>query len=143
MSTANRYSPARAPRAAGWNVLLEHVHYDFSGNRLLSEGFAQAVVGAEGRSFRPLPADELAARIGYPNHETIENLKGLKEMAKQPPFPGQSNYDGFISFLDDQIAAVTAEVGSPADVFQRRQAVVAAGTGDWRFYFEMAALAKF
>ena len=137
------FSRASAPRAPGWNVLLEHVHYDFSGNRLLSEGFAQAVVSAEGRSFRPLPVDELAARIGYPNHETIENLKGLKEMAKQPPFPGQSNYDGFIDFLDDQIAAVTAEVGSPSDVFQRRQAVVAAGTGDWRFYFEMAALAKF
>ena len=137
------FNDASAPHVLGWNLLLEHVHYDFSGNALLADQFSQAIVEAVEQPFQPLPRAELAARVGYPNHETIENIKGLRAMAEQPPFPGQSNYAEFLDFLDTKLDETTREVGSPAAAFERRQAVVRAGTGDWRFHFEMAALAKF
>lgn len=139
----NAFTQASTPHVPGWNLLLEHVHYDFSGNALLADRFSQAIVEAVEQPFQPLPRTELAARVGYPNHETIENIKGLRAMAEQPPFPGQSNYSEFIDFLDTKLEETTREVGSPAQVFERRQTVVRAGTGDWRFHFEMAALAKF
>jgi tetratricopeptide (TPR) repeat protein len=84
----------------------------------------------------------VAARIGFPNHETIENLKNLQGMAKQPPFPGQSNYQDYLAFLATELTSVAAEVGEPEDVVRRRQQVLVDGDGDWKLHFEMTALAR-
>jgi tetratricopeptide (TPR) repeat protein len=85
----------------------------------------------------------VAVRIGFPNHETIENLKNLQGMAKQPPFPGQSNYQDYLAFLATELSSVTAKVGEPKDVVRRRQQVLVDGTGDWKLHFEMTALARY
>ena len=138
------FDRASAPYAPGWDLLVEHVHYDFSGNAVLARIFARAIARHLSPTTPPklLKPEEVAARIGFPNHETIENLKNLQGMAKQPPFPGQSNYQDYLAFLATELSSVTAEVGEPKDVVRRRQQVLVDGTGDWKLHFEMTALAR-
>ena len=138
------FDRASAPYAPGWDLLVEHVHYDFSGNAVLARIFARAIARHLSPTTPPklLKPEEVAARIGFPNHETIENLKNLQGMAKQPPFPGQSNYQDYLAFLATELSAVTAEVGEPKDVVRRRQQVLVDGEGDWKLHFEMTALAR-
>jgi len=138
------FDRASAPYAPGWDLLVEHVHYDFSGNAVLARIFARAIARHLSPTTPPklLTPEAVAARIGFPNHETIENLKNLQGMAKQPPFPGQSNYQDYLAFLATELASVTAEVGAPEDVVRRRQQVLVDGEGDWKLHFEMTALAR-
>ena len=138
------FDRASAPYAPGWDLLVEHVHYDFSGNAVLARIFARAIARQLSPTTPPklLKPEEVAARIGFPNHETIENLKNLQGMAKQPPFPGQSNYQDYLAFLATELSSVTAEVGEPKDVVRRRQQVLVDGEGDWKLHFEMIALAR-
>ena len=138
------FDRASAPYAPGWDLLVEHVHYDFSGNAVLARIFARAIARHLSPTTPPklLKPEEVAARIGFPNHETIENLKNLQGMAKQPPFPGQSNYQDYLAFLATELSSVTAEVGEPKDVVRRRQQVLVDGEGDWKLHFEMTALAR-
>ena len=138
------FDRASAPYAPGWDLLVEHVHYDFSGNAVLARIFARAIARHLSPTTPPklLAPEEVAARIGFPNHETIENLKNLQGMAKQPPFPGQSNYQDYLAFLATELSSVTAEVGEPKDVVRRRQQVLVDGEGDWKLHFEMTALAR-
>ena len=139
------FDRASAPYAPGWDLLVEHVHYDFSGNAVLARIFARAIARHLSPTTPPklLKPEEVAARIGFPNHETIENLKNLQGMAKQPPFPGQSNYQDYLAFLATELSSVTAEVGEPKDVVRRRQQVLVDGEGDWKLHFEMTALARY
>lgn len=138
------FDRASAPYAPGWDLLVEHVHYDFSGNAVLASIFARAIARHLSPTTPPklLKPEEVAARIGFPNHETIENLKNLQGMAKQPPFPGQSNYQDYLAFLATELSSVKAEVGEPKDVVRRRQQVLVDGEGDWKLHFEMIALAR-
>ena len=138
------FDRASAPYAPGWDLLVEHVHYDFSGNAVLARIFARAIARHLSPTTPPklLKPEEVSARIGFPNHETIENLKNLQGMAKQPPFPGQSNYQDCLDFLAMELSSVTAEVGEPKDVVRRRQQVLVDGEGDWKLHFEMIALAR-
>lgn len=138
------FDRASAPYAPGWDLLVEHVHYDFSGNAVLARIFARAIARHLSPTTPPklLKPEEVAVRIGFPNHETIENLKNLQGMAKQPPFPGQSNYQDYLAFLATELSSVTAEVGEPKDVVRRRQQVLVDGEGDWKLHFEMIALAR-
>ena len=138
------FDRASAPYAPGWDLLVEHVHYDFSGNAVLARIFTRAIARHLSPTTPPklLKSEEVAARIGFPNHETIENLKNLQGMAKQPPFPGQSNYQDYLAFLATELSSVTAEVGEPKDVVRRRQQVLVDGEGDWKLHFEMIALAR-
>ncbi len=138
------FDRASAPYAPGWDLLVEHVHYDFSGNAVLARIFARAIARHLSPTTPPklLKPEKVAARIGFPNHETIENLKNLQGMAKQPPFPGQSNYQDYLAFLATELSSVTAEVGEPKDVVRRRQQVLVDGEGDWKLHFEMTALAR-
>jgi tetratricopeptide (TPR) repeat protein len=139
------FDRASAPYAPGWDLLVEHVHYDFSGNAVLARIFARAIARHLSPTTPPklLKPEEVAVRIGFPNHETIENLKNLQGMAKQPPFPGQSNYQDYLAFLATELSSVTAKVGEPKDVVRRRQQVLVDGTGDWKLHFEMTALARY
>ena len=138
------FDRASAPYAPGWDLLVEHVHYDFSGNAVLARIFARAIARHLSPMTPPklLQPEEVAARIGFPNHETIENLKNLQGMAKQPPFPGQSNYQDYLAFLATELSSVRGEVGEPKDVVRRRQQVLVNGEGDWKLHFEMTALAR-
>ena len=90
--------------------------------------------------YEPLPGAEVARRVGFPNHDTIAEIRNLQGMIQHPPFPGQSNYADLAAFLNDKLERVTAAVGSEADVIQRRQDVVRSGLVDWKVYFELAVL---
>ena len=144
VNSSKGFDRASAPYAPGWDLLVEHVHYDFSGNAVLARIFARAIARYLSPTTPPklLKTEEVAARIGFPNHETIENLKNLQGMAKQPPFPGQSNYQDYLAFLANELSSVTGEVGEPKDVVRRRQQVLVNGEGDWKLHFEMTALAR-
>ncbi len=146
------FKSVSAPLMPGWGLFLEHVHYDFPATALLAREMAAAIYAMQpgGRlengnaKSEPqlLTEAEVAARIGFPNHETIDNIKNLQGMIKRPPFPGQSNYGELNAFLNAKLRAVTEAVGSPQAVLSRRAEVVTAGVGDWRLHFELAALAE-
>jgi tetratricopeptide (TPR) repeat protein len=139
---AAAFAGASEPFQPGWNLLLEHVHYSFSGNHVLAAEIARSIVSkvAASDDFDPLPGPEIARRTGFPNHDTVGEIKTLQAMIQQPPFPGQSNYTDLRKSLDARLARVTAEIGSPTAVVARRKKLVDAGLDDWKINFELAVL---
>ncbi len=136
------FEQASQPFQPGWNLLLEHVHYDFSGNHVLAAEISRSIIKnmTSADDYEPLSSVEVAKRIGFPNHETIEVTKHLQRMVQHPPFTGQSNHTALEDFLAEKLASVTEEVGSPRDVVQRRRDIVGSGLADWKVHFELAAL---
>ncbi len=109
VDSAAAFEQASRPFQPGWNLLLEHVHYGFSGNHILAAEIARSIMSnlTTSDDYQPLPGIEVARRIGFPNHETIDNIKNLQGMVQHPPFPGQSNYNKLKQFLNDRLASVT------------------------------------
>jgi len=126
----------------GWNLLLEHVHYDFAGNHVLAAEISRSIMSnlTAPDDYQPLPSAEVARRIGFPNYDTIAEIQNLQGMIQYPPFPGQSNYTELAAFLGDKLERVTGAVGSPEDLIQGRQDIVRSGHADWKVYFELAVL---
>jgi tetratricopeptide (TPR) repeat protein len=142
VDSAGAFEQASQPFQPGWNLLLEHVHYDFSGTHILAAEISRSIMSslAESDDYQPLASAEVARRIGFPNHETVDNIKNLQGMIKHPPFPGQSNFVELDEFLNDKLKSVIAEVGGWTDVIERRKDIVRSGVADWKIYFELAAL---
>ena len=137
VDSAAAFERASQPYQPGWNLLLEHVHYGFSGNHILAAGISRSIMdrvtGTD--DYQPLSETEVAARVGFPNHDTPAEIETLQAMV-----PGQSNYTQLRSFISSTLDSVRAEVGSPREVVQRRQAVVKSGLADWKVHFELAVL---
>ena len=133
---------ASQPFQPGWNLLLEHVHYDFAGNNVIASGISRSIVNSltGTDAYQPLPAAEVARRVGFPNFDTITETRNLQRMIQRPPFPRQSNYSALQQSLEDRLQGVIREVGSSADVLQRRQEVADSGLADWKVHFELAVL---
>ncbi len=142
VDNALAFEKASQPFQPGWNLLLEHVHYDFSGNSILAAEISRSIAsnlnGSD--SYRPLPSIEIARRTGFPNYDTMEEIKNLQGMIQHPPFPGQSNYNELESFLDEKLARLSNEVGSQATIIEKRRDIVNAGLTDWKVHFELAVL---
>ena len=103
VDNAAAFEQASQPFQPGWNLLLEHVHYDFPGNHILAAEISRSIISnlTASDDHRPLSSVEVARRIGFPNHETIDNIKNLQGMVQHPPFPGQSNYTELEKFLNE------------------------------------------
>ncbi len=144
VDSAAAFEQASQPFQPGWNLFLEHVHYDFSGNHILAAEISRSIISnlTASDAYQPLPSVEVARRIGFPNYETIEVIKKLQSMVQHPPFPGQSNYIELEKFLSEKRASATKEVGSPTEVVQRRRDIVNSGLADWKVHFELAALGR-
>jgi tetratricopeptide (TPR) repeat protein len=142
VDSAAAFEQASQPFQPGWNLLLEHVHYDFAGTHIIAAEVSRSIVSSltGTDAFQPLPVAEIARRVGFPNYDTIEEIRNLQGMIEQPPFPGQSNYVGLQRFLDEKLQSTTREVGSSMEVMQRRQEVADAGLADWKVHFELAVL---
>ena len=142
VDSAAAFEQASQPFQPGWNLFLEHVHYVFTGNNVLAAEISRSIVSAltAADDYEPLPAAEVARRTGFPNHDTPGEIKTLQSMIQHPPFPGQSNYTELVAFLANKRDLVRREVGSPADVAQKRQDIVRSGLADWKVYFELAVL---
>jgi len=142
VDSAAAFEQASQPFQPGWNLLLEHVHYNFSGNHVLAAETSRSIMsnltGVD--TFVPLPSIEVAKRVGFPNYDTIEEIRNLQGMIQHPPFPGQSNYTEFEKMLNAKLADMTREVGSPTAVVQRRRDVTSNGLADWKVHFELAVL---
>jgi tetratricopeptide (TPR) repeat protein len=135
---------ASQPFQPGWNLFLEHVHYDFAGNHVIAAEISRSIMGrlTGTDAYQPLPAVEVARRVGFPNFDTIEEIRNLQGMIEHPPFPGQSNYVELQQFLDGKLQSVIEEVGSSTAVVQRRREVADAGLADWKVHFELAVLSQ-
>ena len=142
VDSAAAFEQASQPFQPGWNLLLEHVHYDFSGNHVLAAEMSRSIMSnlSAAGDYQPLPSVEVAKRTGFPNYDTIEEIKNLQGMIQHPPFPGQSNYTEFETTLNDKLANMTREVGSPTAVVQGRRDVTSKGLADWKVHFELAVL---
>ena len=142
IDSAAAFERESQPFQPGWNLLLEHVHYEFAGNHVLAAELSRSIMSnlAASDDYEPLPDVEVAKRIGFPNHDTIEELRTVQAMTLQPPFPGQSNYAELESFLGEKLESVAREVGSPMEVVRRRRGVTSSGLADWKVHFELAVL---
>nr|NIL92852.1 tetratricopeptide repeat protein [Woeseiaceae bacterium]NIP19514.1 tetratricopeptide repeat protein [Woeseiaceae bacterium]NIS88469.1 tetratricopeptide repeat protein [Woeseiaceae bacterium] len=142
VDNAAAFERASQPFQPGWNLLLEHVHYDFSGTHVLAAEIARSIVsdltGTD--AYEPLPVAAVARRVGFPNYDTIAEIQNLQSMIQQPPFPGQGNYADLQSFLNEKLQRITNAVGSQDEVVQRRQNLAGSGLADWKIHFELAVL---
>ncbi len=139
------FDDASQPFAPGWNLLHEHVHYDFAGNYHLAQQFAQKI--AENAKpladYKPLTKQQAADLIGFPNHETIQVMNRLLSMVQKPPFTNQSNFAELKATTEARRDAIVKEVGSPSDVVARRKPLVDKGLADWKIHYELAELYRF
>jgi len=144
VDSAAAFEQASQPLQPGWNLLLEHVHYDFAGTNIIASEVSRSIISTLSGSdaYQPLPAVEVAKRVGFPSFDTIAEIRNLQGMIEQPPFPGQSNYVKLQQFLNDKLQSVTEEVGSSMAAAQRRQEVADAGLADWKVHFELAVLSQ-
>ncbi len=144
VDSAAAFEQASQPYQPGWNLLLEHVHYDFAGTHIIAAEIARSIVSSltGTDTYQPLPSAEVARRVGFPSFDTIEEIRNLQGMIQHPPFPGQSNYVELQQFLNDKLQSVTEEVGSSMAVLQRRREVADAGLADWKVHFELAVLSQ-
>ena len=142
VDSAAAFAESSKPFQPGWNLLLEHVHYGFAGNHVLAAKISRSIVAelTQRDDHLPLPQTEVARRTGFPNHDTIGEIQTLQGMIEHPPFPGQSNYDELESFLNEQLQSVTAEIGTPAEVVQKRTDLVGSAQADWKIHFELAVM---
>lgn len=142
VDSAAVFELASQPFQPGWNLFLEHVHYDFSGNHVLAAAISGSIVSnlTAADDYQPLPEAEVARRVGFPNHDTSAEFKTLLAMIQHPPFPGQSNYTKLKSFLNGKLKSAIAKVGSLKEVVHKRQDVVRSGLADWKLHFELAVL---
>ena len=142
VDSAGAAEQASQPFQPGWNLLLEHVHYDFAGNHIIAAEISRSITsnltGTD--AYQPLPREEVAERIGFPNFDTIAEIRNLQGMIEHPPFPGQSNYVALQQFLAERLQSVIKEVGSSMAVMQRRREVTDSGLADWKVHFELAVL---
>ena len=144
IDAAAAFESESLPYQPGWNLLLEHVHYDFSGNVVLANAFGKAILNRLdlGVSSDPLDAEQLARLVGFPNYETLENLKMVAALADKPPFTGQSNYEELKQFLVSRAGELETELGTVKTIIQKRRTVLNSPATDWRFFFEVAVLAE-
>ncbi len=142
VDSAAAFEQASQPFQPGWNLFLEHVHYEFSGNHVLAAEISRSIISNlnAAENSEPLPSVEVARRVGFPNHDTIAEIKNLQGMIQHPPFPGQGNYTELENFLNNKLESVTNEVGSQRAVVQRRRDVSSSGLADWKVHFELAVL---
>lgn len=142
VDNASNFARYSAPRAPGWNLLLEHVHFDFSGNYALAKEFFRTITGTleTKPTTKILSADEVAGRIGYPNHGTIDAMGRLLDMVQAPPFSGQSNHAALVEFINNKGHQLSQSLGSIPEVVVRRQALIRDGHADWWIDFELAEL---
>lgn len=142
VDSAAAFEQASQPFQPGWNLLLEHVHYDFAGTNVIAAEVSRSIVSnlTGNDDFQPLPGEEVARRVGYPNFDTVAEIRNLQGMIEHPPFPGQSNYVALQRSLEDRLQGAIKEVGSSVEVIQRRQEVADAGLADWKVHFELAVL---
>lgn len=133
------------PYAAGWNLLHEHVHFDFAGNYYLAREFTQAIMSdyAPTQNYSRLTKEQTASIIGFPNHETIQVMNRLIGMVEKSPFTEQSNHAELVAVTQQRREALTEQTGSPADVVARRLPIVEQGLADWKIHYELAELNKF
>ena len=59
-----------------------------------------------------LDSEQLARLVGFPNYETLENLKMVAALADKPPFTGQSNYEELKQFLVSRSGELETELGT-------------------------------
>ena len=142
VDSAAAFEQSSQPFQPGWNLLLEHVHYDFSGNNILATEITRSIMDnlSANDNYQALSDAEVANRIGHPNYDSIEEIRNLQGMIENPPFPGQSNYIELKKFLNEKLENMTVEVGSRTEVLKRRQEVVNSGLADWKLHFELAVL---
>ena len=144
IDAAAAFESESLPHQPGWDLLLEHVHYDFSGNVVLANVFGKAILGRLDLdvSSDPLDAEQLARLVGFPNYESLENLKMVAALADKPPFTGQSNYEDLKQFLVSRAGELENELGTLKTLIQKRRTVLNSPATDWRFFFEVAVLAE-
>lgn len=144
IDAAAAFESESLPHQPGWNLLLEHVHYDFSGNVVLANAFGKAILDRLDLdvSSDPLDPEQLARLVGFPNYETLENLKMVAALADKPPFTGQSNYEELKQFLVSRAGELETELGTLKTIIQKRRTVLNSPATDWRFFFEVAVLAE-
>lgn len=139
------FKRASQPYLPGWDLLHEHVHFDFDGNYLLARGFTQAIVSdvMPSSTYPVLSKEQSAARIGFPNHETNQVMNRLLSMVQKSPFTNQSNFADLTAFTEKRRDAIAAMVGSPAEAAERRKPIVQQGLADWKLHYELAELHRF
>lgn len=136
------FNIASHPEQPGWNLFLEHVHFNFSGNYLLANEFSGAIMNALGKTgaYNAQPEAEVARRTGYPNEATVDVMKKLVEMVQSPPFTGQSNRIEQESFIRNMYTQIKDQVGSVTEQINRYQEILQQDSGDWRLRLELAKL---
>ena len=135
------FSKHSAPGSPGWDLFLEHVHFNFTGDYLLAREFSRSLLSTLGfDAYEPLPETEVAERVGYPSNMTLKVMDRVVKMVKSPPFTGQSNQAELEQLMVSKMQEAEDQLGTVPEQIKRRQKTLLSGKGDWRMRYELAYL---
>lgn len=139
------FKRASQPYVPGWNLLHEHVHFDYEGNYYLANAFTQAILAdlTPSKNYSSMPKEQAAELIGFPNHETNQVMDRLLKMVQKSPFTNQSNFAELKSHTESRREQISKEVGTPADMLKKRQKLIEQNSADWKIHYELAELNRF
>ena len=126
--------PASTGDIAGRELMLEHVHPDWEGNRriarLMAEGVGRALFPAPPGSGPWLEAAGAAAAVGYTPAERFGLLQRISLITRNPPFTNQLTYAEDQARMAREMAAAEASRRDPAVLQRASETVRAAVAGD-------------
>ena len=124
--------PASGGRCAGRNLLWEHVHLNWEGNkavaRLLAERAGTALFGPPAGPW--LDDAGCAAAVGYTTFGTLRMLRALEPIVSNPPFAGQFTFADEQVRLQHLVEVTTAAAQAPGAAAQARAQIAAALRAD-------------
>ena len=145
VNSVEKFAKASQPNVPGWDLLHEHVHFDYAGNYVLARAFTAAIMAdiKPSEPFTELASDDAAERIGFPNHETNQVMNRLLGMINKSPFTEQINHAELAAFTEARRDQIVKQVGSPQEALMRRQELIRQGIADWKIHYELAELNRF
>ncbi len=103
--------------AAGHEILLDHVHFNWAGNfqmaRLLAGGCARELFNAGVPADGGLDPAGCAAALGYTPDARLKMLQVMVQLTLRPPFANQFTFSADQARLKREIELTQSELGAP------------------------------
>lgn len=106
--------PAAPGPLSGREILFDHVHFNWEGNRrmagLLADACARTLPGGDAARGGALDADATAAALGYTADARLRMLQVVVQLTLRPPFTNQSTFTEDQAVLKKEVEETNARL---------------------------------
>lgn len=111
------FDPHSGGPLPGQDILLDHVHFNWTGNsqmaQLLADGCTEALFGRDAHTRGGLDANGCAAALGYTPEAKLKMLRVIVQLTLRPPFTNQLTFSKNQARLKREIELTSTLLSSP------------------------------